>query len=147
MDKDVKQQNYQAGSVDLSQFTERAITVPDSEEYYLVSAEKLEQLDQHRMSWAMEGLLASAGVLVASIVPAFSGLEKWTPTSIESFLSWLLLFASLVSALIFGVCCFRGRSKFKDIVETIRKGKRLVSQGGVIVEAAPKEIDHEKENP
>lgn len=148
MDKGASQSaTYEAGALDLTQFTQRAITVPPSDEYFLVSADKLARLDEYRMSWAMEGCLGFGGVALGSVVAAVTGLENGLPENAEAFWSAVLCAAALLATIIFGVICYRSRHKFSKLMTDIKSGKRLVSTGGIIVEAKSSEKTNDEKDP
>lgn len=133
---DSQHSTYEVGQTDFSQFTQRTITVPPSEEYFLVGADKLERLSEYRASWTLEGCLAAVGVMLGSVISAISGLEEGTPKDIEAFASAILFIGGTVAAVVLGIICILNRGKFSTLMESIKQGKRLISEGGIVVEAS-----------
>lgn len=123
-------EHYQGAepSQTLPPWPDRLLIMPDSDEYVVVRADKLEQLAENRISWAMEGLLACLALAGGAFVGAIVGLFHW-PLDIDGFVNCILFVIGVVGAIIFGCIWFNRRKRFDDVMKQIKAGPKYSAKG------------------
>lgn len=120
----------------MGHWPDRVLTMPATDDYYVVSSEKLDMLVETRISWAAEGLLASIGLFGGSIVATAVALWNW-PLDADGLINTVITALAIGSGSVFLIVVLIRRRKFGDIIKKIKAGKRYVTdpRGAGLVEA------------
>lgn len=106
-----------------------SVTVPAEQLCHYIRDDELDRLGEMRRDLVMEICLASGGLFVGSVVPAFDGFRRFgaevNPSTGTDLLSMLICFAALVVTIISGLQ-WHARSKLhKGLVQEIRERPKV----------------------
>lgn len=117
-------------------FPGQSITVPESEEYFVVSQTRLQRLEETRIGWVLEIALLFGGAALGFLPNAVIALFDW-PLDIPGFVNALFAVVGITGAGICGSQAFRRRNRSDTIFREIRRGDRFVRRSGQLVPAPP----------
>ncbi|MFN3462813.1 MAG: hypothetical protein ACK4X1_01930 [Terricaulis sp.] len=128
------------------QFPARGLTMPDTDEYFVVAEQRLNNLADNRHNEFFEWMLFAAGLSAGALIPSGVALYAWLcedkPLAFDGFLNCLLLAGGCVA----GFVCWRfwdkDKNNFTDIMTKIKAGKRYAIDPGAEIPLRPASEDH-----